>query len=185
MANGHLVKATSGHLKKKASGHLSNVASADIVFTLETGQYVQETNLLLVYDPAGYGYSAADTSSYPPINYFPFPGASMPLTNGRVYNYQYPANPVSGNGGFASYYGSNPATPGFPIRWTGSSPSGVFKFWVERTNGATMSALGFRYRIYVAGALFWERTGTGSAAYSSSRRYTQLWTYDSNTGIVS
>jgi hypothetical protein len=162
-------------------------AASNVVFTIETGTAYNETNMLFVYDPAGYGYCAADgvAGGYYPAGYFPYPGTSMPLGGGVVYYHQYPANPVSPNGGYATAY--RVETPyDQSVKWqSGSSPSGIYKFWCERTNGATMGALAFRYRIYVGGSLFWERSGSGTALYSSSRRYTQLWTYNTATGIVS
>jgi len=162
-------------------------AASNVVFTIETGTEYNETNMLFVYDPAGYGYCAADgvAGGYYPSGYFPYPGTSMPLGGGIVYYYQYPSNPVSPNGGYATAYRAE--TPyNQSVKWqSGTSPSGVYKFWVERTNGATMSALAFRYRIYIGGSLFWERSGSGTALYSSSRRYSQLWTYNTATGIVS
>jgi hypothetical protein len=163
-------------------------ATSDIIFAITTDEYVNERNMLFVYDPAGYGYCASDGASggYTPGGYFPYPGTSMPLGGGVVYYWQYPVNPVSPNGG-RSITGYN-ATTGYSYNtwWTASSsPSGIFKFWVERTNGASMTPLGFRYRIWRNGSLFWERYGTGVAGYSASRRYSQLWSYNTFTGVVS
>ncbi len=161
--------------------------TSNVIFTIETGTQYNETNMLFVYDPAGYGYCAADGASggYYPSGYFPYPGTSMPLGRGVVYYHQYPANPVSPNGGYSTAYRAE--TPyDQSVKWqSGASPSGIYKFWCERTNGATMGALAFRYRIYVGGSLFWEISGSGTALYSSSRRYTQLWTYNTATGVVS
>jgi hypothetical protein len=160
--------------------------TSNVIFTIETDQYFNETNMLFVYDPAGYGYCAADGSAggYTPSFYFPYPGQSMPLGGGIVYYNQYPTNPVSPNGGYATSYRAE--TPyDYSVKWQSStSPAGVFKFWVERTYGSTLTPLAFRYRIYQSGALYWERTGSGVSSYSASRRYSQLWTFNTITGQV-
>jgi hypothetical protein len=161
-------------------------ATSNVIFTIETDQYYGETNMLFVYDPDEYGYCAADGSAggYDPLSYFPYPGQSMPLNGGIVYYHQYPTNPVSPNGGYATYYRAE--TPyDYSVKWQSStSPAGVFRFWVERTNGATMTPLSFRYRIYQSGALYWERFGSGVSSYSAVRRYSQLWTFNTITGQV-
>jgi hypothetical protein len=164
-------------------------APTNVLFTLETGYYAGSgaTNYLFIYDPGAYGYSCHnDVPTTNPLNYWPYPGQSMPLQGNYCWFYtSAPPYNVSPNGGVVGAYSAS-APVGYPLSWQGgSSPSGIYKFWVERTNGASPTAISFRYRIYLAGSLFWERTGAGTAAYSASRRYTQLWTFNSSSGQVS
>lgn len=162
---------------------------ANVVFTIESGSYYGATNMLLVYDPSGYGYCANDVGNFSDPGYYgywPYPGQSMPLGGGRVYRHEYPTRPVSANGGYATYWRESATYWDYSVMWTsGASPSGVYRFWVERTWEASgTSSVSYRCRIYVAGALFWERTGSFPGAYSDPRRYTQLWTFNTATGLV-
>lgn len=153
---------------------------SSVMFSLESSDYFGAYNSLLVYDPAGYAYSANNQNQSARYDWWPYPGQSMPI--GGNYIWWDPAGDVSPNGGRVRW-GVAPA--GIAIQWLPSSPSGIYKFWVERTEDASNSPVSFRYRIYVNGALFWERSGAGTSLYSSSRRYTQLWSFNTSSGVVS
>lgn len=151
---------------------------ANVLFSLESNDYYGAYNSLQVYDPAGYAYSANSQNQEARSDWWPYPGQSMP----QNHIFWDPIGDVSPNGGRVRW---NVAPAGIAIHWSPSSPSGVYKFWVERTEDSSMSRVNFRYRIYVNSALFWERTEPGVSTYSANRRYTQLWAYNTATGIVS
>jgi hypothetical protein len=151
---------------------------SNVMFSLESSDYDNAYNCIQVYDPAGYAYSANNQNQSPRSDWWPYPGKSMPLNH----IYWDPIGDISPNGGRVRWY---VAPAGIAIHWSPFSPFGVYKFWVERTEASSRSPVSFRYRIYVNNSLFWERQEAGSSLYSSSRRYTQLWSYNTATGIVS
>ncbi len=160
--------------------------TSNVAFTLESNNYYGAYNAIQVYDPAGYAYSANSQNESPRADWWPFPGQTMPIGGGKIYwdpSWSDWPEEISPNGGRISF--APPTYIPVQVLWSPSSPTGIYKFWVERTEDASMGATSFRYRIWTNGTLFWERTGAGTAAYSASRRYTQLWTFNTSTGVVS
>jgi hypothetical protein len=151
---------------------------ANVMFSLASNDYFGAYTSLQVYDPDGYAYSANNQNNSPRTDWWPYPGQSMP----KNYIYWDPSGDISPNGGRVRW---NIVPSVIAIHWSPSSPAGVYKFWVERTENVSMSPVAFRYKLYVNGSLFWERFDAGTRNYSNYRRYTALWTYNTATGSVS